>query len=78
MPGIGLDLAGELGALGDEPVVQAAQLDGVDPHADALHARQHPHQRHLEGLVQRTQALRVERGGHRADEPVDSERMARR
>ena len=49
-------------ALGGEPVVAArcSSLD-VDADADVLHAGQHADQRHLDLVVQRAQALRVER-----------------
>ncbi len=56
------------------PAGAAARL--VHAHADVLHAGQHPDERDLDLVVERPQALRVERGLDRRDQPVDGQRAA--
>ena len=59
--------------VGDQPVAEALQLVAVDGDAGVLHAGEHADERHLDVVVERAQALGVERGEQRRDQAVDGE-----
>ena len=54
------------------------ELVPVDPDADVLHAGEHADERDLDVVVERAQALGVEGGEERRDQPVDGQRAAGR
>ena len=73
----GLDDGGPLGlGLGGQGVVEASQHVDVDGDAEVLHLGQHPHQGHLDVVVEAGQAVCLEGLRQRFDEPRDSQGVA--
>ena len=70
-PGQAVDLARQPRDFRLHQARHPLQLDRVDPHAGALHPRQHPRQRQLDRFVQVAQAARIHR---RAELAPDLER----
>ena len=54
-----------LGHLGDQAIGQGLQLVTIDPDAQVLHPGQHPHEGHLDLVVQLGEAASLERLAHR-------------
>ena len=59
------DLAAQAIAVVAELIVEPLQLGHVDPDADDLHARQHPHERDLDVVVQRCEPAPLQGGRQR-------------